>query len=71
MGAFQLVVTSTNLAAIPDTDTPLLAFKFRSVLWRRQRKGRARAEVDDDSLLCSPRVIDPSQQPAIRTASKS
>jgi hypothetical protein len=28
MGAFQLVVTSTNLTAIPAIDTPLLAFKF-------------------------------------------
>ena len=29
MGAFQLIVTSTNLTAIPGSDTPLLAFKFR------------------------------------------
>jgi hypothetical protein len=39
MGAFQLVLTSTNLTAIPGINTPLLAFKFHSVPWCRQTIG--------------------------------
>jgi len=32
MCSFKLVLTRTNLTAIPAFDTPLLAFKFRSGL---------------------------------------
>ena len=63
MGAFQLVVTSTNLTAIPGIDTPLLAFKFRSVPWCRQRIGlelnRRIGEPEAGKLVTWPKNAPP------------